>query len=58
MADETFGTEVSKKKSTIENIIEWIPEWTPGVAEMKAAKARIEGKIPKKGRKELMGEYE
>jgi hypothetical protein len=36
MADETFGTETSKKKSTIEDIADHIPSWVPGASAAKA----------------------
>ena len=59
MAEETFGTEVSKKKSTTEEILDWIPDWIPGVAELREQKKRVEGTSTKKTKKETSwGEYE
>lgn len=59
MEEETFGNEISKKKSTIEDVINWIPEWIPGVAELREQKKRVEGTSTKKTKKETSwGEYE
>ena len=43
MADET--PEVSKKKSTVEDVTEQIPGWIPGVNLMKKRKKPLEDAI-------------
>lgn len=58
MPEETFGNEVSKKKSTTQDILEYIPDWIPGVAALREQKKRIEGTSTKKVKKETpFGEY-
>ena len=58
MAEETYP-EVSKKKSSPQDLLEYLSEWIPGVTELKEMKKRIEGKSEKKIKKETpWGEYE
>ena len=59
MAEEIYGAEVSKKKTITENIVDYIPDWIPGITELRDMKKRIEGKSEKKIKKEIpFGEYE
>lgn len=39
--------EVSKKKSTIENITDHIPDWIPGVPQLKATVKQLQDTTPK-----------
>jgi hypothetical protein len=38
--EETYN-EISKKKSTLENIIDWIPDWVPAAPDLKNAKNKL-----------------
>ena len=57
--NRTFGNEISKKKTTTQDILEYIPGWTPGVTPLKDMRKRIEGTSKKKTKREIpWGEYE
>jgi len=61
MAHETLNEtpEVSKKKSTVENVLDYIPSWIPGVGAVRESKKRIEGRSTAKKKKDNpFGEYE
>jgi hypothetical protein len=51
--------ETSKKRSTRQDILDYIADWIPGGKELKEMRKRIEGKSTKKHKKDNpWGEYE
>ena len=59
MADESLIPEFSKKKSKIEDFMEYIPDWIPGVSALREQKKRIQGTSKAKKKKDNpFGEYE
>ena len=60
MAENGNGiNETSKRKSTAQDILEYLPDWLPGVGAVKESRKRIEGKSKAKKKRETpFGEYE
>jgi len=59
MEKENSTPEVSKKRSSAQDFLEYIPDWVPGIGAMKESRKRIEGKSTKPKKKDNpFGVYE